>query len=82
MLKPGTSCQYRNITQTECILRETQISKFYRYAKIPQLLETRQFCRYVGVHQVLKRAKNLVYIAADIFSTANQPRVFLRRLNM
>ncbi|MDH3723970.1 MAG: hypothetical protein OER74_20920, partial [Desulfobacteraceae bacterium] len=31
------------------ILRETQVSQFYRYAKISQLLEAGQFCRYVGV---------------------------------
>ena len=30
------------------ILRETQLSQFYRYAKISQLLEAGQFCRYVG----------------------------------
>jgi hypothetical protein len=29
-------------------LRETQISQYCRYAKISQLMETGQFCRYVG----------------------------------
>ena len=29
-------------------MRETQVSQFYRYAKISQLLEAGQFCRYVG----------------------------------
>jgi len=29
-------------------MRETQISQFYRYAKISKLLEAGQFCRYVG----------------------------------
>ena len=31
------------------ILRKTQISQIYRYAKISQLLEVGQFYRYVGV---------------------------------
>jgi hypothetical protein len=36
------------IVETGDILRETQVSQFYRYAKISQLLEAGQFCRYVG----------------------------------
>ena len=35
-------------SETGDILRETQISQFYRYAKISQILEAGQFCRYVG----------------------------------
>ena len=30
------------------IFRETQLLQVYRYAKISQLFETVQFCRYVG----------------------------------
>ena len=36
------------ILETGDILRETQISQFYRYAKISELQEAGQFCRYVG----------------------------------
>ena len=36
------------------ILRETQISQYYRYTKISQLLAEGQFCRYVGDIQGLK----------------------------
>ena len=42
------------------ILRETQISQFYRYAKISQLLEAGQFCRYVGDTAGFSNAKMVV----------------------
>jgi hypothetical protein len=43
------SLQNANNHPIQGILRETQISQFYRYAKISHILEAGQFCRYVGV---------------------------------
>jgi hypothetical protein len=48
---------------------------------ISQIFWRFKTCDMLEILQVLKRFENLWYIA-DIFSTANQPRVFLRRLNM
>jgi hypothetical protein len=44
-------------------LRETQISQFYRYAKISQLLEADQFCRYVAELTGFSNAKLVVIFA-------------------
>jgi hypothetical protein len=51
------------------ILRETQISQFYRYTQISQLWEARQFCRYVGDNKDFSNAK-MVVIFKDTYSPA------------
>jgi hypothetical protein len=44
-------------------MRETQISPFYRYAQISQLLKAGQFCRYVGDTSGFRTAKKLLISA-------------------